>query len=300
MAKVPEKPKKEPMSVRFLLIMGGVIWGLVLGPDIGLAVAEFIGGLNWRFIAGTREWPEWADWVIVGSGAITGLTVFFAALITGRNFGDRLEYSHDLRLRSGAAIPWAVIAVGVAVGSVTVLTIEERQQAVIDYVQEQKDALVRLEAFAEQVQRFRSVRVEWPGNGEEGRVSISFRGKHKGTYLLAWEVRDSSNNKKPVMEGDIGAILSPGEQSTDLPLSPLALIKAWRQRAGNVTEAKVAEDFTFRIRLIPEPTRAEWARLPRHEPGNLADGESILIDEARDSFPVNFELRGRQIVWSAQ
>ena len=147
----PEKPKKEPMSVRFLFIMAGVIWGLVLGPDIGLAVAKFMGGLNWPFIAGTREWPEWVDWVIIASGVITGLAIFFTALIIGRNIGDRLEYSHDVRLSSGGAIPWAIIAVGVAMGGITVLTIEGRQQAVVVYVQDQKSALVRLEAFANQV-----------------------------------------------------------------------------------------------------------------------------------------------------
>jgi hypothetical protein len=285
------------MSVRFLFIMGGVIWGLVLGPDIGLAVARFVGGLNWPFIAGTREWPAWADWLIVASGVITGLAVFFTSLIAGRNTGDRFEYSHDTRLKSGVAIPWAVIAVGIAVGSITVLTIEDRQRAVVDYVQDQKGALVRLEAFAKQIQRFRTVRVEWPGNGEEGRVSLSFRGRHRGNYLLSWEIRDAGNSSEPLMEGEIGAILGAGERNTSLPLSPLALVNAWRQRAGDVATAKVAEDFTFRIRLIPEPTRAEWAPLPQHEPGNLADGESILIDEAADSFPVNFELRGSQIIW---
>ncbi|MCK5621055.1 MAG: hypothetical protein KAJ11_02100 [Alphaproteobacteria bacterium] len=296
----PEKPKKEPMSVRFLFIMAGVIWGLVLGPDIGLAVAKFMGGLNWPFIAGTREWPEWADWVIIASGVVTGLAIFFTALIIGRNVGDRLEYSHDVRLSSGGAIPWAIIAVGVAMGGITVLTIEDRQQAVVVYVQDQKSALVRLEAFANQVQRFRAVRVEWPGNGEEGRVSLSFRGKHQGRYMLNWEVWDSSNREEPVMEGSIGASLRPGDQNTSLPLSPLALVNAWQLRGGNGAKVKVDEDFTFHIRLIPEPTRAEWERLPRHEPGNLADGKSILIDEAKDSFPVYFELRGSQIIWSPQ
>jgi hypothetical protein len=283
------------MGVRPLFVMGGVIWGLVLGPDFGLAVAKFMGGLNWTFIAGTRDWPVWADGLIIASGVATGLATFFTALIAGRNLGDRLEYSHDFRLNSGAAIPWAVIAVGITVGGITVLTIEDRQQAVVAYVQDQKGALVRLDSFANQVQRFRSVRVDWPGGGEEGRVSLSFRGKHRGNYLLSWAIL-TAGNKEPVMEGEIGATLG-GEQNTSLPLSPLALVNAWRQRDGDVADAKVAEDFTFKIRLIPEPTRAEWARLPRHEPGNLADGNSILIDEASDSFPVYFELRGSQIIW---
>lgn len=297
MAKIPEKPKKEPMSQRVLFIMAGVIWGLVLGPDIGLGVAKFVGGLNWPFITGTREWPAWADWVIFTAGITTGFGVFFGSLIIGRNVGDRFEYSHDQRLSSGAAIPWAVIAVGVALGSISILTIEDRQQAVIRYVYDQKAALGRLEAFAKQVQRFRSVRVEWPGNGEGGQVTMSIRGKHQGNYLLVWEIRDTSNNEEPVMEGEIGAILRSGEQNTSLPLSPPALVNAWQRRGGNGGKTKVDEDFTFRIRLIPEPTRAEWKNLPRHEPGNLADGKSILIDEATDSFPVNFKIVGNQIIW---
>ncbi|MBE9558634.1 MAG: hypothetical protein IMF08_17380 [Proteobacteria bacterium] len=293
----PEKPKKEPMSQRVLFIVAGLIWGLVLGPDIGLGVAKFLGGLNWPFIAGTREWPEWADWLIFVSGVTTGFGVFFGALITGRNVGDHFEYSLDQRLSSGAAIPWALIAVGVTLGSISMLTIEGRRQATIEYVHEQKNALGRLEAFAKQIQRFRSVRVEWPGNGEEGQVALSFRGKHQGDYLLAWDIWDASNNKEPVMEGEIGATLSSGTQNTSLPLSPTSLANAWQRRGGNGDKTKVDEDFTFRIRLIPEPTRDEWNNLPRHEPGNLADGESILIDHAADTFPVKFELRGGQIIW---
>lgn len=301
MAKVPQKPKKEPMSPRVLFVMGGVIWGLVLGPDLGLAVAKFVGGLNWPFIAGTRDWPAWADWIIVASGVATGLTVFFVALIFGRNIGDRVEYSRDTRLSRGGAAPWALIAVGVAVGGITVLTIDDRKQAVVDYVQEQKDALVRLEEFAGQVQRFRGLRVEWPGNGGEGQVSIAFRGKRQGDYLLAWEIRDPENGAEPVMSGSIGATLRAGSQNTELPLKPLELVSAWQRHTGSRgADVSVSRDFTFRARLIPELTRAERAKLPRHEPGNLAEGTSVLIDEAADSFPVSFETRGGRIVWSAE
>jgi hypothetical protein len=300
MARDTGKPKKEPMSVRFLFVIAGVIWGLALGPDIGLVVAKFMGGLNWRVVSGTREWPEWADWVIAASGVVTGLAIFFTAFITGRNIGDRYEYSREKRLSTGTALPWAVIAVGVTVGGMTTLTIDTRQQAVVVYVQNQKNALNQLEALAENIQRFKSVRVEWPGNGEEGRASLSFRGKHQGNYLLTWEIWDASNNTAPVMEGEIGAILSPGEPNTSLPLSPQAIATAWRQRAGNVNEAEVSGDFTFRIRLIPELTRAEWTRLPRQEPDNMADGNSILIDKAVDTFPVNFRIRGGQIIWIAR
>lgn len=300
MARLPAKARKEPLSVRFLLIVGGVIWGLVLGPEIGLAVAKFLGGLNWRFIAGTREWPQWADWLIVAAGIASGLGAFFGVLIAGRNVGDRFEFSHDSRFRFGGAIPWSVIAVGVAVGSITVQTVEERQEAVIDYVQEQKAAVARLEEFATRVQRFASVRIEWPGNGEDSRAVISIGGKHAGRYLLVWEIWDPRNKEKPLMADDIGAILRSGKQNTSLPLSPAELVEAWRRRAGNVANAKVAQDFTFRIRLFPKPTNAEWARLPRHEPDNLDDGKSILIDEVVDHFPVNFELRGGRTVWLPQ
>lgn len=299
MAKLPEKPKKEHLSLRVLFIMGGVIWGLVLGPDIGLAVAKFVGGLNWPFIAGTNEWPDWADWVIFSSGAITGLAVFFTALIIGRNIGDRLEYAHDFKLISGAAMPWAIIGVGIAVGAITVLTIEDRQQAVIEYVQEQKDAQGRLLELAGRTHRFRSVRVDWPGNGEDGEISLSFRGQRSGSYLLVWEIWDASSARKPVMEGSIGALLSPGDKNTELPLSPLALVSAWQQRQGSKgLNARVSENFTLEAQLIPEPSRAEWKELPSHESGNLADGNSILIDRASTTFKVEFEVRGGQINWS--
>lgn len=299
MAKLPEKPKKEHLSQRVLFIMGGVVWGLVLGPDIGLAVAKFVGGLNWPFIAGTNEWPEWADLVIFSAGAATGLAVFFTALIIGRNVGDRLEYAHDFKLRSGIAIPWAIIVVGIAVGSITVLTIEDRQQAVVEYVQEQKDAQGYLLELADRTHRFRTVRVDWPGHGEEGEISLSFRGQRAGNYVLAWEIWDASNAKDPVMAGEIGALLSPGNKNTELPLSPLALVNAWQQRQGSKgLNARVYENFTLTVRLIPEPSRKEWNLLPRHESGNLADGKSILIDKASTTFKVEFEISGGQIDWT--
>jgi hypothetical protein len=221
MTEINTKPRKERMGVRPLFVMGGVIWGLVLGPDFGLAVAKFMGGLNWTFIAGTRDWPVWADGLIIASGVATGLATFFTALIAGRNLGDRLEYSHDFRLNSGAAIPWAVIAVGITVGGITVLTIEDRQQAVVAYVQDQKGALVRLDSFANQVQRFRSVRVDWPGGGEEGRVSLSFRGKHPATRSRSWRAKSAPRwaaNRTPAcrcrrwrwsMPGGNGTAMSP-------------------------------------------------------------------------------------------
>lgn len=298
MAKLPEKPKQEHLSQRVLCVMAGAVWGLVLAPGVALTVAEFLGGLNWPLIAGTRDWPQWADWIIVASAVISGLSTFFVALIIGRNIGDRLEYSHDFKLRSGVALPWAVIVVGVAVGGINAVTLPERQRAVVGFVVEQKEAQDRLLEFARNTQRFRSARVDWPGAGAEGRILLIFRGKHQGNYQLIWEIWDASGAKEPVMEGNIGAILTAGDKHTDLPLSPLALASAWLQRQGSKgLNARVSENFTLKTRLIPELTRDEWKQLPQHEPDNLADGKSILIDEATATFPVDFEIRGGQIIW---
>jgi hypothetical protein len=301
MAKIPEKPKKEPMSVRFLFIVSGVVWGLVLGPDIGLGVAKFLGALDWSGIAGTRKWPEWADWLIIGSGIITGLTTFFAALIIGRNAGDRFEYSHDQRLSSGAAIPWAVIAVGVTIGAISVQTIDTRKQAVVDQLQKEKDALAYLEVFAGNIQRFGSVSIDWPGNGEDGTIFLSIRGKHRGNYRLTWEIRDVSNPNMPLMEGGAGAILNPGKQSTNVLLSPRLLGEAWLKKiGGSVSSPRVEGNFTVTVRLTPELTSADWKHLPRHEPDNMADGSSILIDRVSIDFPVYFQRRSNQVIWLQQ
>ena len=301
MAKIPEKPKKEPMSVRFLFIIGGVVWGLVLGPDIGLGVAKFVGALDWPTIAGTREWPEWADWVIIASGVLTGLTTFFTALIIGRNVGDRFEYSHDLRLNSGGAIPWAVISVGVAIGAITVQTIDVRKQAVVDQLQKEKDALAYLEVFAGKIQRFGTVTIDWPGNSEEGSVFVLMRGQHQGNYQLLWDVRDASNNAKSLIEGSSEVLLHPGKQNTSLPLSPRLLGEAWLNKIGRqVNASRIDGNFTVTVQLIPEITGAEWKLLPRHEPDKLDDGSSILVDRVTTSFPVYFEHRGNQIVWLQQ
>lgn len=299
MAKVPEKKKKEPISGRVLFIVAGVIWGLVLGPDFGLGVARFLGGLNWPFIAGTLEWPDWADWVIAGAGVLTGLVTFFVLLIVGRNVGDRFEYSQDMRLGSGNAVPWAVIAVGVTMGAISVMTFDDRQKAVRDYVDMQKAAQAYLLELSGQVQRFRSVHVDWPGNGADGIISLTFRGKHRGNYMLRWQIWEGGKTDKPLLEGKIGAILNPGDQNTELPLPALSLLGAWQGRDNRVgRNIIVDQDFTLRVELVPEPSRDEWKRLPGHEADALSDGSSILIDRASAMFPMRFEQRGRSIFWS--
>ncbi len=288
------------VSVRVLCLIAGVVWGMVLGPETGLAVAGFLSGLNWAFITGTGTWPDWVDWLILGSGLGTGLAAFLTCFVIGRNVGDRLEFVPANLPQRGPAIPWAVVAAGLAVGGITATTIEEREQAVVDYVQLQKQALVRLESFAGEVQRFARVEVNWPGDGEIGVVSVGFRGEHTGEYRLGWEIWRARDKHKPFISGEYPVMIRAGDYNTDLPLPPEAIGKAYLHSRGDVRDGEaVVEDFTYRLRLVPKLTRAERAMLPVNEPDNIADGKSKLIDRIARDFEVRFRIRSGRVVWSS-
>lgn len=296
MAKVPGKPKNEPISPRILYIAAGVVWGLVLAPEAGLVVMKFLAGLDWPAVAGTDYWPLWADWIVVASGAAAGLATFLAALIFGRNFGDRMEFSPLGRLHFRRATPWALLVLGVAVGAMTVRSIDDQRH----FFEAQKRAGLRLAEFSREVHRFEDISVEWLDNGEQGRVFLSFQGERKGKYRLAWEVRDVADDGKAtlLMRGETGAALGPGEQNAELPLKTPELVSALRRGIGDDdADITVSRELTVRARLIPELTRKEIARLPQQEPGNLAGGNSILIDETFGRFRVNFTLRDDEVVW---
>lgn len=282
------------MKIQTLYAVAGLIWGLVLGPDAGLFAARVMGSVVWlhQFDDGA-----WAAWVIVPFGALIGLTVLFSCYQLGAAAGRRYDDTSEARLRHSKAVPWALLVLGVAVGVITVATIEDRQRAVVAYLDLQRAAAERLRALAGDIHRITSHAVEWPGGGEDGRIALSFRGKRNDDYRLQWHVL-SQDGTKPLLGGSYTIRLGPEYKSTNIPVSASELANAYilqMKRPG--AEVTVDEKFRLELELSPVLAKKDWATLPEDEATRLDDGDSILIRRARTEFQVRFALRGGQVVW---
>lgn len=282
------------MKPQTLYTLAGLVWGLVLAPDAGLYAARMMGSVSWlyRFDDGA-----WADWIIVPFGILIGFTVLFSCYQLGAAAGRRYEDATDRRLRHAKSVPWALIVVGVAVGVITVLTIDERQRAVARYVQEQKDAAARLVEFARTVHRITAYSIEWPGGGAPGRVDLSFAGKRQGDYRFDWKIV-TGDGTEPLVSGSYEVGLGEKRKSTTIPLSASEVANAYLLQ-NKKPGADLTVDARFRLvmELRPILTGKERDTLPDGEAARLEDGESILLKRARTEFDVRFEARGGRIVW---
>ncbi len=282
------------MKVQSLYAVAGLIWGLVLGPDAGLYAARVMGSVAWLY---QYDNGAWADLVIVPFGALIGFTVLFACYQLGAAAGRRYDDTSRKRLRHVKSVPWALVVVGIAVGTMTVLTIDDRQRHVARYVQGQKDAAARLLVFAETLHRIAGIGVEWPGGGAPGRIDLSFRGKRQGDYRFDWKIL-SKDGTKPLLGGSYTVGLSERYKSTNIPLSAAELANAYIVQL-NRPGAIIAVDERFRLimELRPILSGKEWDALPEDEAARLADGDSILLERVATAFPVRFEARNGRIIW---
>ncbi|MDH3228691.1 MAG: hypothetical protein OEN55_02750 [Alphaproteobacteria bacterium] len=282
------------MRVQTLYAVAGLIWGLVLGPDAGLYAARMMGDVGWLY---QYEEGAWADWVIVPFGAAIGLTVLFSCYQLGAAAGRRYDDATDTTLKHAKSVPWAMLVVGICVGAVTVLTIDDRQHAVVRYVQSQKDAAARLLVFAETLHRIPTYGIEWPGGGEAGRIDLAFRGKRKGDYQLEWKIL-SQDGTEPLLGSSYTVGLSEKHSSTNIPVSASELANAYivqsKRRGADIV---VDERFRLVLELRPLLNGKDWEVLPEDEPARLDDGDSILLDRATTAFRVQFESRSGRIEW---
>ncbi len=282
------------MRVQTLYAVAGLIWGLILGPDAGLYAARVMGGVAWLY---QYEDGAWADWVIIPFGAVIGLTVLFSCYQLGAAAGRRYDDTTVQRLRHAKSLPWALLVVGIAVGTVTALTIDNRQRAVANYVQAQKDAAARLLVFAETLHQITAYGVKWPGGGEAGRIDLSFGGRRHGDYRLDWKIL-SQDGKEPLLDGSYAVRLDPKYKSTNIPISAVELANAYVLRSKRPgAEIVVDERFRLVLELRPVLNGREWNALPDDEAARLDDGESILLARATTAFRVKFEARGGRIKW---
>jgi len=290
------EPHPRAMKVQSLYTVTGLVWGLVLAPDAGLYAARVMGSVSalYRYDEGA-----WADWVIIPFGAVIGLTVLFSCYQIAGAAGRRYDEAAGRRLRHAKSVPWALLVVGVAVGTMTVSTIDDRQRALVRYVQAQKDAAARLLVFAETLHRIAAYGIDWPGNGEAGRIDLSFRGKTERSYRFEWMIL-SQNGHKPLVGGNYTLALDGKYKSTNIPVSASDLANAFVLQANRPgADITVDERFRLVLELRPILTGREWDALPDDEAARLDDGESILLRRVVVPFHVRFDARGGRIRWQS-
>ena len=65
------------MNPRWLHIVTGAVWGLVIGATAAVFTVAAAAGLFWLYLFGDEPWPDSVAWVLPA----LGLGVFLAALL---------------------------------------------------------------------------------------------------------------------------------------------------------------------------------------------------------------------------
>lgn len=282
------------MKIQKLYIVTGLIWGLVLSPDAGLAAAGVMGQVSWLY---TFQDGAWANFAIAAFGFFIGLFVLTACIQIGA-YGGRRYDDRELRSRSHIkSIPWALIAVGIAVGTITALTIEDRQRAVFDYLEKQQAAADRLLKMARNLPTISGYGFDWPGGSETGKISFAFVGKERGEYLLEWGLF-TENGKEPLLGEDYRVRVGTVRKTTDIPVTPHELGNAWLKQSKNpAANLEQEEPFRLVFRLTPILRAEDWELLPEGEEYRLDTGESVLIEQVTFRFKLRMRLRGGRVEW---
>lgn len=284
------------MKIQKLYIVAGLVWGLVLSPDAGLAAAGVMGQVAWLYIF---QEGAWANVFIGAFGVFIGLFVLVACIQAGAWGGRRYDGTTDKRRQHVKALPWALTVVGVFAGVLTALTIETRQRAVFNYLAQQQAAADRLIELAQNLPKFSSYGIDWPGGTQSGQISLAFSGKERGDYRFVWGLF-TENGNEPLLGEDHIVRVSTERKVTDIPIDPAQLGNAWLKQS-KIPQSGAAWEEPFRLVLTLTPIlRAEdWTQLPENEEYRVSTGESILVEQVIYRFRLNMRFRGGRVEWLA-
>jgi hypothetical protein len=285
------------MKIQKLYLAAGLIWGLVLGPDAGLAAAGVMGRVAWLY---TFQDGAWASWFIGGFGIFIGLFVLTVCVQVGAFGGRRYDFTSEKRRKHVKAIPWTLMVLGFCVGAIAYLTIEDRRAAVFLYLQKQQAAADQLLEMARNRHRISDYAIGWPGGNENGRLVLSFEGNHRREYFFEWGIF-KKEGKEPLLGDKYQIRLNNDRKNTDIPLSPVQLGNAWLKQTKNPQQnVDLEEPFRLVMKLTPVLRKEDWEQLPDDEEFRLKEGESILIREINYEFKLKMRFRGGRVEWLTQ
>ena len=287
------------MSRKGLYLAVGFVWGTVIGLGVAVAVAAVAAGIAWIYLFGDAAWPDWANWAILGAGAVAGLIAFTVCMIVARIVANRYDGNSggEDGNRRGSGLAWILLLLGLAAAG-GFAWYEFGRQGDAEKAEEQAATAARyFPMLLSETHRITDIAVDWPAGGRDGSARLALDGLRNGEYRLVWQVRDSLY-KTPLLAGEETMRLTSGPRWMDIPLPAQRIVDGYRELLNRQdANIMVDEPFLFEARLSPILTEDEISRMPAHEVQNLANGQSPMIQRSNAEFQVRFSLYGETLSW---
>ncbi len=283
------------MNPRWLPVLTGVVWGVLLGALVAVFAVAAGAGFSWLYLFGDAPWPEAVAWLLPALGLGVFAIVLLACLALGLRAARQAAAAapdEAARRHAGArrlltlGVLLALLLAGAAVARIAGQDAARETAAV---------QVAGFEALKSRRQRLTAVAVTRAPRPMSYDLELRTRGARGGAYRLTWALR-ASGYQEPLAEGAAELALEPGDNRTSLPIDARAIIERYHDLAlgGRDVEVEVAEYFRLGVALTPVLGEAERARLPPHEIQNLALGQSALTDRATAVLDLQFRISGPQ------
>lgn len=287
------------MSRKGLYLAVGFVWGVVISAGVALAVSAIAAGVAWIYLFGDETWPGWANWAILGAGAVAGLLSLSICMLVARIVANRYDEpanEHHTE-HGGAGLAWLLLLTGFLAAGGFVWWEFGRQAEILTASEQADQADKYFPTLVSDTHRISGIDVDWPGGGADGKAMVVLEGLREGEYRFSWLIRDSLYDE-PLLDGMQILQLTSGARRIDIPMPAERIVDGYRRllnrQDGNLL---VDEPFLFEARLAPVPNINEIQQMPAHEVQNLNNGQSSLIDRSSAKFAVRFFLYGETLSW---
>ena len=282
------------MNGRWLHIMTGVVWGLVIGAPAAVFTVAAAAGFSWLYLFGDEPWPDSVTWVLPA----LGLGMFLAALLGCVALGLRAGQRTAAAAPEAAARRLSGARRLLAIGILLALVLAGATAARIAGHEDARETAARQAAIFNALQsarqRLAAVSVSRAARPMGYDLAVRTQGTRGGAYRLTWALRTRGTGKI-LTEGSRRLALDPGDNRAHLPLDARTIITRYHDLVlgGRAVTVEVGERFRIEVTLAPVLDEAERARLPPQEIQNLSLGQSALIDRATTELDIEFRIQGR-------
>lgn len=283
------------MNARWLHILTGAVWGLVIGAPAAVFTVAVAAGFSWLYLFGDEPWPDSVDWVLPALGLGVFSAVLLGCVAAGLRAGQRTAAAPPEEAARRLAGTRRLLAIGVLLALGLAGAAVARIAAQDDARQTAARQTAIFDALRSARQRLAAVSVSRAARPMGYDLAVRTQGVRGGAYRLTWTLSASSYDVT-LAEGTSSLALDPGDNRTLLPLDAQALITRYHDLVldGRAVTVEVGERFRIEATLAPVLDAAERERLPPHELQNLSLGQSALMDRATTELNIEFRIQGRQ------
>lgn len=285
------------MNARWLPILTGVVWGLVLGAAAAVLAVGAAAGFAWIYLFGDAPWPESVGWALPALGLGVFLAVLLGCVVLGLRAGRQAAAAapeKGARLQTGARRLLAIgLLLALVLAGATVARIAGQDSA-RDIA---ADRAAGFDALQSGRQRLAGVSLSRAPPGARRPMSYDLEihtlGARGGAYDLTWALR-STGFEEALAEGGAELEIEPGDNRASLVIDAWDIIERYHELAlgGRDVDVEVAEYFRLEVTLTPVLSETERGQLPAHVAHNLARGQSALTDRASTDLDMRFRISG--------